>query len=233
MNRQNTVVAGIGAIALIIVLGVLFGIMPQREAAQAAKDSETELAQTNSLLNIQLAALRKQKADMSELNAQLSLLRQQIPATANLATVTRVIVRALEPTSGSKGATLVAITPQVPPIAFTQREQLSADISTPEAVQPAPSGGASGTPLPAGTFQVVPLAIQATAPDVMSAFRFVDLLNSGPRMLGVHNVTITSAETGGGSSDGNTDPVTISVIGAAYLQPSADEAEEPAAPAAG
>lgn len=217
MNRQNTILAGVLAIVVILGAGVFFGVLPQNRAADEAKTAESKLVQTNNLLNIQLASLRKQKDDMAGLDRQLADLRQQIPATANLAGVTRVIVNALRPLHGNKGATLVSITPQVPPIEFTPREQLTADIGTPEAVEPAPSGGVVAEPLPPGTFQQVPLAIEATAPDVRSAFQFVDLLNAGPRLLAIHHVDIQTSQNAQ-----DADPITISVIGAAFLQPKAD-----------
>lgn len=220
MSRQNTIVAGVAAIVVIVVAGLMFGVLPQHRAAGEARDAEAELKQTNSLLTVQLASLRQQKKELPALESELASLRQQVPASPNLASVTRVIVKALQGAGGRSVATLTAITPQVPPIPFTAREQLTPDIGTPEAIAPAPpaSGPTEADPATPPGFQAIPLSIGATSPDVESAFQFVERLNSGPRLLAVHHVTISSAE---GAADG--DAVTISVIGAAFVQPRAEE----------
>jgi type II secretory pathway pseudopilin PulG len=230
VNRQNTIIAGVLAIVVILGAGVMFGVMPQRQAANDAKDQEAELAQTNSLLNLQLVSLRKQKEDMSELNRELAKLRRQIPATADLASVTRVIVKALRTPAQERGATLVSITPQVPPVAFVPGEQLTPDIAVPTAPAIAPPASGEPTPLEPGTFQMIPLQIEATAPTVRDAFIFVDLLNAGPRLLGVHYVSVQEGAEASGGAEG-ADPVRISVVAAAYLQPTAKAApttEQPA-----
>lgn len=221
MNRQNTIVAGVAAIAVLIVAGLMLAILPQHRAAADARTAKAEIEQSNSLLSAQLAALVKQKRDLDGLNSELGKLRKQIPASADLAGVTRVIVEALKG-PGNADVTLESITPQVPAIAFTQREQLTPTIGAPEAVAPAPSGGVEAEAPPEGTFQEIPLAITATAPDVRAAFRFVDRLNNGPRMLGVHHVDIASNATASGG-DEKANSVTVSVIGAAFLQPRAQD----------
>ena len=222
MNRQNTIVAGVAAIAAIVIAGLMLGVLPQQRAAAEARDEKTQIEQNNQLLTTQLASLRKQKEDLSGLKGDLADLRRQIPASADLASVTRVIVNALASPGRGKGSTLVSITPQVPPIPFVAREQLTPEIGLPEAVPVAPKGSAStgeDKATPAGTFQQIPLGITATSPDVRAAFQFVDWLNNGPRLLAVHHVQIaTNGDAGGESGE---DPVTVTVIGAAFLQPTA------------
>lgn len=219
MNRQNTMLTGVLAIVVILGLGLVLGVLPQNRAAADARSTTSQVDQTNQQLTAQLASLREQKEDLSGLKRDLGELREQIPTSADLASVTRVIVKALESPGRAKGSTLVSITPQVPPIPFVPREQLTADIGLPEVVPPAPSGGAeTGKKVPEGAFQQIPLTITATSPDVRAAFRFVDWLNNGPRLLAVHHVEITTSDATG--SDAGGDPVTVSVMGAAYLQPS-------------
>ena len=220
MTKQTTTLAGGAAMVAIIAAAVMLGVIPQQRAASAAEASEAELVQTNSLLGVQRASLAKYAKDPAGLDKELTHLREQIPATADLASATRVIVNALEAPDGSAGATLVSITPQVPPVAFTPREQLTTEVGEPDPPANAPSGDAE--PPPAGSFQEIPLTITATAVDMAAAFRFVDLLNDGPRLLAVHHVQIVSDDA---SSDA-TNPVTVMVSGAAYVQPSAGGGSE-------
>lgn len=221
MTRQTTTLAGVGAIVAILAAVVMLGVLPQNQAAAAARTNKSDLAQTNTLLNIQLAALAQQSQDLAGLEKDLDRLREEIPASADLAGVTRVIVNSLTADDGTTTATLVSITPQVPAVAFVPREQLTAEVGEP---QVAPSAVATEAP-PAGSFQEIPLTITATAADIRSAFLFIDLLNDGPRLLAVHNVQITRNDTGSGTTAGDQqDPVTISVVGAAYVQPGAQDA---------
>ncbi|MGN0065583.1 MAG: hypothetical protein ACI379_15195 [Nocardioides sp.] len=218
MNKQTTTLAGVAAIVVIIAAAVLLGVLPQQRAASQARTDEAGLTQTNSLLNVQLASLAQQSKDRDGLDAELDELRSQIPGTADLASVTRVIVNALASPDGSAGATLVSITPQVPPVAFTPREQLTRDVGEPEVPQTLVAE--TTEPLPAGTFQEIPLTITATAVDVPAAFLFVDRLNTGPRLLAVHHVQIVREESGSDSAG----TVKVVVVGAAYLQPGAQPA---------
>ncbi len=220
MNKQTTTLAGTVAIIAIIAATVLLGVLPQMRAASAAEATEAELAQTNTLLGVQRAALAKQSKDPEGLEKDLGQLREQIPSTADLASATRVIVNALEAPDGSAGATLVSITPQVPPVAFTPREQLTRDVGEPQ--PPETYGNLTTEAPPAGSFQEIPLTITATAVDVTAAFRFVDLLNDGPRLLAVHHVQIVRNE----SVSKGENPVSVVVAGAAYMQPDAGGGSE-------
>lgn len=222
MTRQNIMLAGVAAIVAIIAGGLMLGVLPQHRAAVEADAKKAELTQSNTLLTVRLAALSKQKSDMDTLTKKIDVLRSQIPATADLASVTRVIVKALQGPGGSDDVTLVSITPQVPPVPFTPKEQLTPDIGVAEVPTLAPPASGVPTPVPAGTFQEIPLMITATAPNMRAAFRFVDLLNNGPRLLAVHHVDIATGEATPATDGGKpSNAITISVVGAAYLKPRA------------
>lgn len=225
MNKQTTTLAGVAAVVAIVAATLMLGVLPQWRAASEAKTSQSELTQTNSLLTVQLASLAQQSKDREGLDKELALLRSQVPATADLASVTRVIVNALQAPDGTQGATLVSITPQVPPVAFVPREQLTLEVGEPPVPQLAPPGLTDAEPVTG--FQEIPLTITATAVDMRAAFRFVDLLNDGPRLLAVHHVQISQDTSVSGTPAGQ--PVTISVAGAAYLKPAVGAAPAGAA----
>jgi type II secretory pathway pseudopilin PulG len=219
VTKRTTTLAGVAAVIAIIVATVLLGVLPQIRAASEAKAAEAELAQTNAILATQLGSLDQQSNAIGDLEHEIELLRSQIPGTPDLAGVTRVIVSALTAPDGSTSATLSSITPQVPAVAFIPHEQLSRTVGEPEV--PAPPVVAEEAPA-ATAFQEIPLNITATAPDMEAAFRFVDLLNDGPRLLAVHHVQLVRTE---GRVEGAAPEVTIAVVGAAYVQPSATGGE--------
>ena len=220
MTKQTTTMAGAVAVIAIIAAAVLLGILPQVQAAATSRSGRTETEQSNELLKVQAIQLAEQAEDLEGLEAELDELRSQIPDTADLASVTRVIVNALEGRDGSNSTTLVSITPRVPPIAFEPRPQLTPEVVEPEVPQYADPR--SSEEVPAGTFQEIPLTITATAGTVADAFLFIDKLNAGPRLLAVHHVQI-SRESNGSDPDAP-ESVSIAVAAAAYLQPSAQGA---------
>ena len=71
MNRQNTMLVGVLAIIVILGAGLMLGVLPQNRAAADARSAKTEVEQSNELLTLQLASLRKQKEDLSGLKEEL------------------------------------------------------------------------------------------------------------------------------------------------------------------
>ena len=219
MTKQTTTMAGAVAVIAIIAAAVLLGILPQVQAAATSRSGRTETEQGNELLKVKAIQLAEQSEDLEGLEVEVDELRSQIPDTADLASVTRVIVNALD-WPGSEGAvTLLSIRPQVPPIEFVPRVQLAPGIGELDAIQPPPD--APGEEVAGASFQEVPLTITATAGTVADAFKFVDRLNMGPRLLAVARVEIASSETSSSELAGQQNPVTITVDGSAFLVPSA------------
>jgi hypothetical protein len=209
MTKQTATLIGAVAIAAIVLLGFMFGIVPLRNAAAADVETKESYATSNRVLQARVTRLEKEEQHKGELEAQVTLLAQQIPSTADLASATRVIVAALGPNTK-----ITSATPTIPPVPFVAQPQLDSTIvelsmpQGPKAQTPSPDGGA-GEPALQGLNEV-PLLITADASSVDAAFRFLDNLNNGPRLLAIRSTSVKSKS--------GTD-VSVTVQAVAFLHP--------------
>lgn len=199
----------------VIALGVFLVAMPLYFQAVGVDGQTATVASTNAIYQAQVDSLSAQEENLDEINASVTDLRAQIPATGQLDDVFEVVGRAAE----ASGVAITSVTAGDQVVYVTRTGATDADEAAvapaPEAT-PAPTPGATdaatdGTTAPpaAGTGvgdavaaagrQQVDFVISATAADMAQATAFLDELRAGPRLL--DTITATATQTGEGTVD--------------------------------
>jgi hypothetical protein len=108
-RRNELLVAGAGAL-LVVLAGVLLAIRPAQQAtARAHADREAAVAESQSLRD-QIKALEALKANEADLRARAELAKGEFPATPALP----ALVDALEDAAGLSGVELASVAPSTP-----------------------------------------------------------------------------------------------------------------------
>jgi len=115
----------IGSMLLIIVIGALgwiLGISPQLEAARAADAQVGEVEAQNSVLEIDLIALKEQFGRIDEYRGELNALRREIPLTASM----QDFLPQLQNSAVATGVTIVDMTTEAASIFLPVEGSLAA-----------------------------------------------------------------------------------------------------------
>jgi hypothetical protein len=207
MPKQLVTAIGLIVSLGVIALGVFLVALPLYFQAVGVDAETASVADANALYQTQVDTLEAQQENLGAIEANVSELRSQIPASSQLDGVFEVVARASE----ASGVALTAVTAGEQ-VVFVARTGVEADeaaaavpapapSATPEASAPtgaaptvdAPSAGSSSR----DGRQQVDFVINATAADMAQATAFLDALRAGPRLL--NSIAATSNLTGEGT----------------------------------
>ncbi|MFK4805475.1 hypothetical protein ACI3KX_06395 [Microbacterium sp. ZW CA_36] len=199
----------------VIALGVFLVALPLYFQAVGVDGQTATVANTNAIYQAQVDHLTAEEENLEQINAEVSGLRSQIPATAQLDDVFEVVGRAAE----ASGVSLTSVTAGEQ-VLFTTRtgvidgDAAAAAVAPAPAPDPTPSAteGAADTTAGATTDaaagggiaaaagrQQVDFVISASATDMAQATAFLDALRAGPRLL--NSITATTTQSGEGTFD--------------------------------
>lgn len=237
MDRQRLVIAGVGlAIALVIVLGYLFGIQPQLGAVSAASDQTASIAAANQASQATLDQLKKDYANRSQFAGQLAALQRSIPSSPDLDAFL-VEVNALAQLTGvtisgvAPGQAVAYIPPAAPASAAPAASSSSGSSSTPT---PTPTAAAPSAPqapraatnplINASNFIAFPVKISIKG-STGAAIVFLGALQRGDRLAlvtgfsGSEDAATATGPAGAGAatSAGSADTATYSVDALVYV----------------
>lgn len=187
MPKQLINTIGMLVVAGIIAASALLVGLPLYLQSLAVDAQTGTVAAQNAGTQAQIDSLASQ--DVTQVQADAKALREQIPASPRLDTVSSLIASA----AAAHGVTVISFTPAAP-------EDFAAPGATaPQAPAADGSGGTSGdqgqnggqnTEL-SGTLQV-PVELEVTGPDLNSVLAFLDAVREGPRLLGSIEVTYSA-----------------------------------------
>ncbi|WP_349427775.1 hypothetical protein [Microbacterium sp. LWS13-1.2] len=209
----------------VIALGVFLVALPLYFQAVGVDGQTATVANTNAIYQAQVDHLTAEEENLEQINAEVSGLRSQIPATAQLDDVFEVVGRAAE----ASGVSLTSVTAGEQ-VLFTTRTGVidgdAAAVAPAPAPEPTPAAtegaadtttgtttdAAAGTTAGATTDaaagggiaaaagrQQVDFVISASATDMAQATAFLDALRAGPRLL--NSITATTTQSGEGTFD--------------------------------
>ncbi len=206
MNKQLVNVIGAAATLGILLIGVLVFALPMFSTASSTWKAADDVATQNRAQQTVLDTLTAQSADMTELDATVATLRDEIPAAAHLDDVVLLAVEAAR----ENGGTVTTITPS-PAVPFAPRAAEADAAAAPPAEEEAASAGEATSDAGAPTAAPTPAAPAADAPqqisvtlgveaaDVATATRILDALRAGPRLVAVTQASVTSDADNGAS----------------------------------
>ena len=221
MTKQLITLIGAVIAAAVLAAAVLVGVVPLVGGVFTAAGQRQQVETTNAGYEAQIADLTAQNERLDEIESGVAQLRAQIPDDELLNQVFDRISRAgtsagvditgvsrgdLAPYAARTGTADDAAVPATTEAPAEQNETGTpiddaaevADDAAAAATPPdaAATGAEAETPVAAGpSRQQVELTIRATAPDMNSAFAFLDGLRAGPRAIAIDSVTTTSAES--------------------------------------
>ena len=225
MTKQLITLIGALLTAAVVAAGVLIGVLPLIGGVFSADAQRQEVTATNTGYETQIASLTEQSKRLAEIESAVAQLRGQIPGGEMLNQVFERISRA-GTTAGvdviavdraeaavyaartgtgedapETAATEPPATPAQADTPIDQAEDVAADAGAASADASAAAGAAptdAGEPATptAAPRQQVELSIRAIAPDIDSAFAFLDGLRAGPRAIALDSVTTTRSEAG-------------------------------------
>ncbi|WP_404432427.1 hypothetical protein LG299_00385 [Microbacterium lacus] len=199
MPRQLINVIGAIAVIAILAIGALVIALPLYLQSLTTSAQAMQVAQTNSLYQVQVDGLRAEEERFDEIEADVADLRMQIPATTRADDVFEIVANAATAT----GVTIDSIVAS-DALGWVPRT----DIVVPP---PGVDGGATedqtteettdgtGTPdaaadTPTSPQLSVPFSIAVTAADAAQAVAFLDALGTGPRLIAISSSTIALSD---------------------------------------
>src|SRR5258708_5054766 len=111
MTQSRRWVAGAAAAMVLLVLASYFLlIQPKMAQASSLRSQKVAQQQANDQLALDIAQLKSQSAPLPARQAELAVIQQQLPASANLPT----LIRNLTTIATAAGVTLNSIAPSAP-----------------------------------------------------------------------------------------------------------------------
>jgi Tfp pilus assembly protein PilO len=205
IGHQMKVAILVVAMIAVVAGGWLLGIQPSLDAAAAASVQRDAVHSQNDGIRAEIAALQTAEEELPQLEERLRGLNASIPHTDD----SSALLDSLHDLAAKAGVTVDGVT-------FEEAQPYTAPVP-PEAapVEPAAEGAAEPAPaeapahpllplsdpgITAENFVLVPLSV-AVSGSFGDVLRFVDGVQSGPRLFLVNKITTSSeAATGGGSS---------------------------------
>jgi Tfp pilus assembly protein PilO len=210
IGHQMKVAITVVAMIAVVAGGWLLGIQPSLDAASAAGAQRDAVYGQNDAIRAEIAALQTAQEDLPDLEDRLRVLNASVPTTND----SSALIDSLHQLAARAGVRVDGVT-------FEDGQPYAAPLP-PEAapVEPAAEGAAAETvpvevpvevpvdplmpltdpSITAENFVLVPLTV-AVSGSFGDVLRFVDGVQSGPRLFLVNKFTSSSeAATGGGSS---------------------------------
>jgi len=95
VNRRAPIIAG-AAVAVVAILAVVFLVLPKMREVTSTKEQLAEAEALQSGLRAQLASLREAEAQAPEVRRQIAQLANQVPPTADLPALLRLLTQAAD-----------------------------------------------------------------------------------------------------------------------------------------
>lgn len=229
--KQWTALTLVGALAIVAV-GWFLLVSPTRGEAAALRAQAADQVSANQMLETQIEVLKVKAKELPQEQATLAAVAAKIPENPALPGLVRLLLDA----SAEAGVQLVSLTPGTP-----------APVAVPAAAAPAPAADAATVPAPqpdaaapaapaaagpAGQLAAVPVAINVVG-GYFEVAQFVAALESLPRALRVHMLSVTPGlaptSAGEGSADDGSSLTTV-INGSVFMAVGSGPA--PAAPLA-
>jgi Tfp pilus assembly protein PilO len=206
IGHQMKVAILVVAMIAVVAGGWLLGIQPSLDAAAAAGVQREAVHSQNDGIRAEIAALQAAQEELPQLEKRLRGLNASIPATDD----SSALLDSLHDLAAKAGVTVDGVT-------FEEAQPYAAPVPPEAAPTEAAAEGATTEPVPveapvdpllplsdpsitADNFVLVPLSV-AVSGSFGDVLRFVDGVQSGPRLFLVNKFTSSSeAATGGGSS---------------------------------
>lgn len=109
MNRRAPIIAGV-AFAVVAVLAVVFLVLPKMREVSSTQEQLAEAETIQSGLRNQLASLREAEAQAPEVRRQIAQLANQVPPTADLPALLRLLTQAAD----GSAVDFLTVSPQNP-----------------------------------------------------------------------------------------------------------------------
>lgn len=203
MPKQLVTAIGLIVALGVIALGVFLVALPVYFQAVAVDAQTATVSSTNAVYQTQVDTLREEEANIAVINANVSALRSQIPASGQLDDVFEVVARAAE----ASGVALTSVTAGEQSGFVVRTSATPIDAASETAPAPDPTNDASDSVTQSGSDapqtssgagrQQVDFVIGATAMDMAQATAFLEALRAGPRLL--NSITAASNQTGDGT----------------------------------
>ena len=202
LNKQLINLAGILAVLVIVVAGVVLAAVPMISQASATDSQTQTVAQSNAVYEAQVTQLTTAQQGIADIGANLTDLRTEIAAQPKLDDVLEIVDKAVAQTGATvesiavadpvsfvpRGAVVdttgtgVPVAAPTPAPAATSGESggdtAPSDAATTEPAPAAPADGAAVTP----QAQVL-ITVTVTIADAKTAATFLDALRVGPRRI--------------------------------------------------
>jgi Tfp pilus assembly protein PilO len=169
------VVGGLVVILVILGLGVLVGVKPQLDAAAALEADRANVEVVNAQHDATLRSLKEQFVRVDEIRSEVAVLRDAVPAQADLDSFTGELA-ALQ---SQYGVVIGSYTPGDPAM-FVPAVELA------EAVPPSVNGT---------NFVTIPISLSVTG-EREATLAFVDALQKGSRLVHVSNLSVAASAEG-------------------------------------
>ncbi|GAA5097141.1 hypothetical protein GCM10025760_30940 [Microbacterium yannicii] len=201
MQKQFINVVGTVVVAAVLAAGILLIGMPVYFQSLATSAQTRLISQNNDLYQSQVDLLNEEDGRLDEINADVAVLRTQIPATAQTEDLFEIVASA----AATAGATVLAVN-ALEPVPWTTRTgpedtgavDLGAD-SEPSGPRSEGSADAAADP-GRGTAEApelqVAVSISLALDDPAQAAAFLDALGMGPRLLAVTETMMESVQDG-------------------------------------
>lgn len=163
--------------AVVLLLGVVSGLLPQLSAANATHQLANDTEDQNLIFQAQLDALSADDANLAELNRELEDLRQAIPGDAASAAFVAQLAE-IEASSGARLSAYHVLTP------FTQEAVTDPTAEQVTEGEVATDGTVPATPTASG-LQPIPLTVEVTGETREQVADYVRALQTGDRLITV------------------------------------------------
>lgn len=109
MSRRGPIIAG-AVVAAIAVLAVFFLVLPKMHQVSTTRDEVAAAKQREASLRAELASLKEARANAPQVKAQIAKLSAQVPPTADLPALLRLLTQAAD----GSGVDFFTVTPSTP-----------------------------------------------------------------------------------------------------------------------
>lgn len=216
--RRLINILGLLVVFAVLVVGTVLGALPLYLESLNVRVERATVAMSNDQLASQIDALRVQRDELPEIEADLDALRAQLPAAAQLNDASALVVRAARAAqvavvSIDYGEAELFSAPGVEPDANANAAPLAdpeTAAATPDEPLAADEDGAMSEP---GERLQVPVTISVTAESIARIPRLLDELRKGARLLRVTSTSVTHS-----GEPSAKQPVAATITGLAFAR---------------
>lgn len=222
ITKTRAWVAGTVVACLLLTVAAWFLLIaPQRAEAADLRDQAVAAADNNALLELRIAELKAEFAELPQRQAELAVVKKALPEEAQMPT----LVRDLDALAATSGVTLMSLTPSpaVPVVTAAPAAPATADPATPDPAADADSAAApDAAPAAAATEALlsVPVSISVVG-NFFNAEVFLrglqEELSRDYLVNGLNVVAETAGEASGGKPAVNNGDVTMTVTGSVFV----------------